>query len=80
MWPFRARQRDPDDVRQLRKRVEDLEDEIANVKQRHESLRGSVLTQGRRITRLVEDLVPLEEQDDEDDDPFQEELDRRRHA
>lgn len=79
MWPFRARAPDPDEIRTIRRRVDQLEDDVVGLKEKHENLRGRYLTQARRITDLIRDLEPADDDEEEEEDPFLSELDRRRN-
>jgi hypothetical protein len=68
----------PTSVTAFGRRLDELEDEILAQKQRHENLRGGLLTLTRRVTRLQVELEGDDEDEDTDDDPVMEMIAERR--
>lgn len=64
----------------LRRQLEDLRDDVARWEQKQAALRGELLTQTRRITRLAAELEDPDEEEDEPDAEFTKLLEEKRRA
>lgn len=62
----------------LRRQLEDLREDVARWEQKQAQLRGDLLTQTRRITRLETELPDNEDEDNDEETAFNKLLEEKR--